>query len=399
MLLNVQTYLLTHTLADLAKEHGVYARFSTKNPRKFSLNYDQLEARDSDPISQECRGLILTLPQGGDVARVSDSTAVVGPTEVLARPMNRFFNYGQEAAASVDFDNPNTAFYEKLDGTLCLLYWDKELMEWCIGTRSVPDADLSMDGFGNQTFSDLFWKAFSASGGKLSGLDYARGAYTFSFELCTPDNQIVVKYNDYKAYLLAVRNNFSGVEDKPENWTELVGTPIAPCYKLGSVEQMLNFVSNRAPSEFEGIVVCDPNFKRVKVKNAGYLALNKIKDSVAKSPRAALEIILLEKEDDIFPLVSTATAAWIRETKLRLQSLLRDLDEEYSKAYSADRKTFALAIQAGSGHMSVQMTRWQGRCKSAHDWILVNRVNGSWSDGFLANLLKMLSAYDTTSTP
>lgn len=395
-MLNVQTYLLTHTLSDLISEHGVYPRFSTKNPKKFSLNYDQLEARDDDPISQECRGLVLALPEAISSSATQahpELSAVIGETSVLARPMGRFFNYGQGAAAAVDFDDTQTAFYEKLDGTLCLLYWDAELAEWSVATRSVPDADLAMDGFGNQTFADLFWKAFTASGGTIDSLDYARGLYTFSFELCTPDNQIVVKYDDYKTYLLAVRDNLTGKEDTPANWATQVGTPIAPSYKFGNLAEMLNFVSDREPSKFEGVVVCDSNFRRVKVKNAGYLALNKIKDSVAKSPRAALEIILLGKEDDVFPLISAATASWIVETKEKLRLLLHDLDAEYSKVYSADRKTFALAIQAGTGFISPQMARWSGRCDSAHNWILSNRINGSWSDGFLDNLLKMTSKY------
>lgn len=68
MLLNVQNYLLTHSLADLARDHGVYGRFSTQNPLKLSLNYDQLEAKDNDVIACECRGLVLEcqrVPQDG----------------------------------------------------------------------------------------------------------------------------------------------------------------------------------------------------------------------------------------------------------------------------------------------------------------------------------------------
>lgn len=66
---------------------------------------------------------------------------------------------------------------------------------------------------------------------------------------------------------------------------------------------MLNFVSCRDPFKYEGIVVCDKNFNRVKVKNANYVALNKIRDKVANSPRAILEIILNGKEDDVYPLL------------------------------------------------------------------------------------------------
>ncbi len=382
-MLTVQHYLWSYSLADLAREHGVYAKFSTKNPLKFSLNYDQLEAKDADPIAQECRGTVLytTTPV--------NMTSVVGPTSVMAKPMNRFFNYGQGSAAPVDFENPNTKIFEKLDGTLCILYWDKFLMTWCVGTRSVPDADLPMDGFGNQTFSDLFWKAFAASGGTLSGLDYAQGHMSFCFELCTPDNQIVVAYPDYKVYLLAAISLIDLTEDEPSNWNKQIGVELAPTFSLGSVDEMLNFVSSREPTKFEGVVVCDPLFRRVKMKNAGYLAYSKIKDSVAKSPRSVMEIVLLGKEDDVFPLVPAHIQTKILDTKNRLARLIHSMNEEYERIYSPDRKTFALAVQANSGHMGPHMARWNGRAKDFHDWLLVSRVNGSWSDSFLDSILRM----------
>lgn len=391
-MLNVQTYLLTHTLTELAEEHGVYARFSVKNPHKFTLNYDQLEAKDADPISQECRGLILRTNKVFNDPSLAhpELQTVIGDTRVLALPMRRFFNYGQGSAATVDFDHPDTRFCEKLDGTLCILYWDRDLMEWCVGTRSVPDADLPMDGFGNQTFSDLFWKAFNASGGDISALDYARGLHTFCFELCTPDNQIVVRYSDYKVYLLAAREIATGDEMLPETWAEQIHVSPAPTYRFGNTAEMLDFVSSRNPSAHEGIVVCDPNFNRVKVKNAGYLALNKIKDSVAKSPRAVLEIILLGTEDDVLPLVGQNIQDFIAVTKANLQKFLKDMDEEYARLYSPDRKTFALAVQAGSGNMGPHMARWGGRCSSTHGWILSMKKDGAWSDGFLDSLFGMI---------
>jgi hypothetical protein len=383
-MLNVQTYLLTNTLDELAKNHGVYARFSTQNPSKFSLNYDQLEAKDADPIAQECRGLVLR--SENDVA---SNHVIVGPTHVLALPMRRFFNYGQGAAAPVDLDSPDTRFLEKLDGTLCILYWDRDLRKWCVATRSVPDADLMMDGFGGQTFTDLFWKAFAASGGMISQLDYAKGWHTFCFELCTPDNQIVVKYNDFKVYLLAARENDTGHNMDPEPWAKQISVEAAPTYKFGSTAEMLDFVSSRNPLAHEGIVVCDKDFNRVKVKNAGYLAYNKIKDSVAKSPRAVLEVILLGKEDDVFPLITERQQAIMIDVKEKLRVMLAGLDEEYARIYDADRKTFALAVQAGSGLLGPHMARWSGKCTSARDWVMNNRRNGTWPDGFLDSLLGM----------
>lgn len=383
-MLTVQTYLLSHTLNDLAREHGVYARFSTKNPLKFTLNYDQLEAKDADVVSQECRGLVLMTD-----APLGSMDVVVGSTTVLARPMTRFFNYGQGAAAEVDFDHPETRFYEKLDGTLCIVYFDPTLADWCVATRSVPDADLAMDGFGNQTFSDLFWKAFEATGGSKARLEHTHRKATLLFELCTPENQIVVRYHEYRVYLLASRDTATGREYTPETWTGFLNVPAAPSYRFGSTAELLDFVSSREPSQFEGVVVCDPHFRRVKVKNAGYLALNKIKDSVAKSPRAALEIVLLGQEDDVMPLVAPHIQEHLLSLKEKLRKLIHAIDEEYDRIHHPDRKTFALAVSSGSGLMGPHMLRWGGKVTGAHDWITSQRKDGSWSASFLDMLLRM----------
>src|SRR5215472_2256731 len=109
-MLLVQEYLETHTLGDLARDHGVYASFS-KSGYKFSLNYDQIEAKESDPLAQQCRGLILATPDGQPVVgqrtpdgKIDRTGTVIGKTKILAYPMNRFFNYGQSAAASIDWN-------------------------------------------------------------------------------------------------------------------------------------------------------------------------------------------------------------------------------------------------------------------------------------------------------
>ena len=63
-MLLVQNYLLSHSLDELYADHGVKARVATMRGYKASFNYDQLEATDADPLSQECRGLVLRTADG-----------------------------------------------------------------------------------------------------------------------------------------------------------------------------------------------------------------------------------------------------------------------------------------------------------------------------------------------
>lgn len=386
-MLEVQKYLQNHSLNELSREHGVYARWSTQNPNKFTLNYDQLEAIESDSISQECRGLVLE--RVGGQCCLDD---IVGDTDILAYPFRRFFNYGQVSAANIDLNDKGLKFFEKLDGTLIILYHDSKLNSWCCATRSVPDADLPIDGFENTSFTKLFKKAYK----EVTKEDFDKSfrgnpIYTYMFELCTPENQVVIYYQNYELYLLGVRNRETLKEASPENYFEYLGIPCAPSYKLGTIEEVINFVSNTDPLKHEGIVLCDSKFNRIKVKSPGYLALNKLKDSVIKSPRAIVEIVLLEKEDDVMPLVPEHIQNRIIEHKEKIRAYLKMLDEEYLILHNEDRKTFALAVQEKKSNMAYHMSRWMNRSKSAHDWIKQQKQkDGSFSNTTLDNVMSWI---------
>ncbi len=201
----VVEYLRTHSAADLLAAHGVKLSSGTRG-YKASLNYDQLQAKDSDPLACECRGLILATPDG----RPLPTDGVVGETIVMARPMDRFFNHGAGAAPAVDIEHPESRVFEKLDGTLCIVYWDQHAREWCVATRAVCDADRTIDGFGEHTFRTLFEHAlrehvglsFDAFTEKLFSL------WTYCFELTTPQNRIVVDNRESKVHCLAIRDTY-----------------------------------------------------------------------------------------------------------------------------------------------------------------------------------------------
>ncbi len=117
-------YLKTHSLEDLEKEHGVGAKLSS-SLKKMSLNYDQIDTKESDLLAQECRGLILRHSNNIPIQKAS----VFGEATIVAFPFKRFFNLGQGAAAEIDFSDPEVVWQEKLDGTAIILYFDKEEKE------------------------------------------------------------------------------------------------------------------------------------------------------------------------------------------------------------------------------------------------------------------------------
>ena len=222
-MLLVQEFLKNKTFGDLIREHGVYASVS-KSGYKFSLNYDMIEAKETDPLASQCRGLILSTTDGkplyceitADGKRHYENVGP-GETVILGYGFDRFFNHGQGCAAKINWHDPNLAVLEKLDGTLCIVYFDFFAHKWCVATRSVSEADLLMDN-GLFTFRILFEKAVQDTCGisfkELT--NYLDLHHTYCFELTTPYNRIVVNYPKNGVTLLAARDLTTNLEVYPD---------------------------------------------------------------------------------------------------------------------------------------------------------------------------------------
>ena len=160
-------YLRNHSFQQLEDEHGVCVRFSNDGS-KASLNYDQILVKNGDPVAEQCRGMVIR-PTQFDIKVFGDAwkQAPVGNVDVLAWPMNRFYNHGDANGAQLDWDDSRLRIYEKLDGTMMVVYWDPLHSRWHAGTRSVPEADLPIRKdhmeIGDMTFSELFFKALRAT--------------------------------------------------------------------------------------------------------------------------------------------------------------------------------------------------------------------------------------------
>jgi hypothetical protein len=392
--MHVQTYLLTHTFAELAREHGVYASLSA-DARKASITYDQIEARESDPLASQCRGLVLA--REGHAPFAID--AVVGPTRVVARPFDRFFNHGQHGADAADMlGRPGTRVCEKVDGTLCIVYFDDHQGRWHVATRSVPEADKPIGGMAGSTdktmtFRGLFERALDESHALSFDAFTAalRPEVTYLFELATPFNLVLVHHPKCAAHFLGARLR-DGTELPPDGFAHLP-TPHAASHPCASMADLLALITARPPTESEGVVVVDAGFRRVKVKSPAYVALHGLKDSVANSPRRLLELILLGREDDAFPLLPTAVREHGELMRARYALTVRRIDDAYDRLIAEatgdnPRKAFALAVQRERLPIAPMMARYVGQCAGLRAWVDRKRNDdGSWPDGFLDLLM------------
>jgi hypothetical protein len=407
-MLLVQKYLENNSFGNLARDHGVYASFS-KSGHKFSLNYDQIEAKESDPLAQECRGLILSLEDGrpvfgqlGPNGRMNYNHIEPGKTKILAYPMKRFFNHGQGAAVNIDWSDPNLAILEKLDGTLCIVYYDPFTQKWCVATRSVPEADLFMDN-GVFTFRTLFEKAvqdtLNYSFDQLS--EKLNTQFTYCFELTTPYNRIVVNYPHNRVTLLSARDMLTLQEVNPRKFPTEV--PVVDAHIYTTINELLNWVSSLNPMEHEGVVVRDSNFNRIKVKNAAYVAYNKVRDALGTSERNCMELILAEKDDDVIPMLPEEIVKNLLKIKAGLQLVIRLYDDSYLAAKAeadainlGDKKTFAILVTKNNKLWHAPFFQmFSGKAQNMKDFIAKSRKDGTWGDSFLDKLLELSKITET----
>jgi RNA ligase len=150
-----------------------------------------------DKVTSICRGIIIT--RGADGG------------EVIARPFEKFHNYGEEPGRGdttyLPTDEP--IIWEKLDGFMCTLY------EW-EGTYYIA----SKSSF-HSTHAKWATKWYQRAFPKGKGVPEWPKGFTPVFEGIMPDLRIVVNYGKREQLvLLALINIETGEELSPEAWGE-----------------------------------------------------------------------------------------------------------------------------------------------------------------------------------
>lgn len=249
------------------------------------LKYNQIESDMSNDIVQECRGLIL---------KKEDSKY-----KVASIRFNKFFNYGQSEAATLEFP---AEVSEKIDGSLIGVWYDKD-SGWHVSTSGNIDASDSPVGInGISSYRELFDVAW----GKCS-FDILNKDCTYIFELVSPFTRLIVPYNETKLYLLAIKNNIT-LEEFDRKYIPFIaeklfeGQITAPkSYICNNIKEVQNSVNSLTENNdnFEGFVICDDNFNRVKLKSPIYTNLFFVKGEGVFSDKKILKLILDEQDDDI----------------------------------------------------------------------------------------------------
>jgi hypothetical protein len=263
------------SLDELTAQFGIIVKRHPQYPNLVHLKYNQLTSPMADPLVRQCRGLIL------------DEAA---DWNVVAYPFDKFFNYGEERAAPVDWSTAR--FYEKLDGSLMYLYWYDD--KWHVSSSGNPAASGSVwpHGF---TFADLFWETWNSLGYQFPW--GKKHDVTCIFELMTPHNRVVVRHSKPRLVFIGARSNNDFREYPVEPISSICGWKCVPHWTFPSLSECFNQCKSLNPIEQEGFVACDRNFNRVKIKSDQYVLLHQMKCQV--TPRSLLDLARRNEGDEL----------------------------------------------------------------------------------------------------
>lgn len=317
--------------------------YITKRPHSsnelFIYNYTAKAQYDRmwTPETMQCRGLIL------------DANGAIA-----SRPLPKFFNL-QEHKESLPAEPFNV--YEKLDGSLGILYWYKD--QPYIASRGSFNSDQAIKA--NQILNALYSEAISLLDKSL----------TYLFEIIYPSNRIVVDYGEYEALvLLAVIETESGIEYPIESFTHL-GFPIAKKYDgLKDLEAIANLnVQNQ-----EGFVIRFENGLRLKFKFAEYVKLHRVLTQVTSK---VIWEMLRDKTpfEDILERVPDEFYNWVKETKAALISQYQQIEDTAKADFErivavadrSDRKEMAKHILTCQNH-TILFSLLDGKDYSDYIW-------------------------------
>lgn len=293
-----------------------YVRFKTHNefPELEIYEYTEKAVHDKvwNDVTMKCRGLIV-------------NTAT---QEILARPFDKFFNYGQSEQKISLSPEDRVIVHDKMDGSLGILY-------------RRPDGLLAVATKGSFHSEQADWATQEIR--KHMTTHFFEDEWTWLFEIIYPTNRIVLDYKGWAGLvLLGARNIQEGDDALPDELLDWKGKKAAR-FRHKTLQEALE-----APprTNAEGFVVYLPDKDvRVKIKQEDYVLLHKIVTGLTK--RRIWENLVDGKTlEDMCAIVPDEWHEWLKQTyrELRINfSVIKTLAE-------SDYRQIRYALSKDYGH-------------------------------------------------
>jgi T4 RnlA family RNA ligase len=239
-------------------------------------------------VTLQCRGLILDERQN-----------------IIARPFKKFFNLGEEEGQFI----PNEPFdvYEKMDGSLGILYWINEQPFIASRGSFISEQAQKANRLLNEKYSHT-----------ISRLDKNK---TYLFEIIYPENRIVVDYGGKEELvLLAEIDKQTGAENHPAD----IGFPVVERYE-GLKD--LALLKELQQENREGFVVRFQSGLRYKIKFEEYVRIHKI---ITNASTLTVWENLREGKtlSELLDRVPDEFYSWVRTTRDEMMESFREIEDK-----------------------------------------------------------------------
>lgn len=252
---------------------------------------------------------------------------------ILARPFQKFKNYEEHDPSEFDMSMP-FVIYEKMDGSLIIVFYYELKMEWIVASRGSFISEQSIEAK------------------KILGLNYKKlqKNCTYLFEVLYPENRIVVDYGDRRELVLLSRVQTSDGQEMFHVDLVRLYSNLFTIVKLHDIKNIKKLSDLRGLEEDnrEGFVIRFENGFRVKVKFSEYVRLHGIITNV--SNLTVWEHMRDNYEfDELLDRVPDEFYEWLKRTAAKLQYEYNEIERkavlEFIRIYHVnqiiDRALFA----------------------------------------------------------
>lgn len=266
-------------------------------PELYMLSYNMLCSSFKEAIVRACRGCIISIED-------------INNPKMICTPFYKFFNYGDDNCDEIDWKH--TQVQDKCDGCLIKYFNYKDQWIWVTNNgwdintetpETLPSRYSEPETDGLISFGQL--KDYALTQVKInSDLSNLSKDYTYMFELISPKNRIICDYPKTKLILLGSRNKltyqeYSARETKEIFKDSLGNFDVPEIFNLNKMDDAIDLCNSYKDSFHEGVVICDKNFHRIKIKCQHYMELKGFKGEIGFTDQKILDSIKNESIDDV----------------------------------------------------------------------------------------------------
>lgn len=239
-------------------------------------------------VTETCRGLIV------------DSNK-----NIIARPFKKFYNYEELINMGVSIPDEDFQVYEKLDGSLGILYfWDNKAY---IATRGSFCSDIAIHA--TQLLNSKH---------DISLLDKSK---TYLFEIIYPEDAHIINYKDTdEIFLLAVIDTKTGEESDISNW----GHIFKCAERYDGFTDYTKIRDIFSDENREGFVIKFKSGFRMKLKFAKYWQMHFLKSGF--TPKQILQYLIDDDKDSINKIMNM----FDEEHQIYYQNIINNFTNTYN---------------------------------------------------------------------